>query len=196
LCVTISMISTPGRRCREAEANMAEPAKHRLHWPGLSACAAAFSTLGLAGTLVSPPRPFLLWNASASSPVGLYVIERGRIPRMGEMAIAWLPPSGHRLAAIRNYLPARVPLVKPVAAVSGSRICAIGSAILVNGRLAALRRTHDSTDRPMPWWSGCERLGKGDLLLLSPDASAFDGRYFGVTRARDVVGTARLLWRR
>jgi type IV secretory pathway protease TraF len=48
----------------------------------------------------------------------------------------------------------------------------------------------------MPWWSGCERLGKGDLLLLSPDEGAFDGRYFGVTRAREVVGTARLLWRR
>lgn len=128
--------------------------------------------------------------------MGLYVIKRGRTPLLEEMAIAWPPPRGRRLAAIRNYLPARVPLVKPVAAVSGSRICAIGRAILVDGRLAALRRAHDSSDRPMPWWSGCERLGKGDLLLLSPDADAFDGRYFGATRAKDVVGTAKLLWRR
>lgn len=115
---------------------------------------------------------------------------------MGEMVIAWPPPRGRRLAATRHYLPAGVPLVKPVAAVSGSRICAIGSAIRVNGRLAAFRRAHDYSDRPMPWWSGCERLGKGDLLLLSSDAGAFDGRYFGASRAGDVVGTARLLWRR
>jgi type IV secretory pathway protease TraF len=114
---------------------------------------------------------------------------------VGEMAIAWPPRSSGRLAAIRNYLPARVPLVKLVAAVSGSRICAVGRAILVNGRRAAFRRARDPSDRPMPWWSGCERLGKGDLLLLSPDADAFDGRYFGVTRANDVVGTAKLLWR-
>jgi type IV secretory pathway protease TraF len=175
---------------------MAEPAKRLLQWPGLPASAAAFSVLVLAGTLLAPPRPLLLWNASASSPVGLYAIKRGHVPRVGDMVIAWPPPSGGRLAAIRNYLPAGVPLVKPVAAVSRSRVCAIGSAILVNGRLAAFRRTHDSSDRPMPWWSGCERLGKGDLLLLSPDPMAFDGRYFGVTRARDVVGTAKLLWRR
>jgi hypothetical protein len=115
-CATISTISTPGRRCPEAEANMAELATRPLRWSGLPAAAAAFSTLALAGTLVSPPRPLLLWNSSASSPLGLYAIERGRIPRVGEMAIAWPPRSSGRLAAIRNYLPARVPLVKLVAA--------------------------------------------------------------------------------
>ena len=175
---------------------MAEPAKRLFCWPGLPASAAAFSTLALAGTLFSPPRPFLLWNASPSSPVGLYVVMPGRSPRAGEIVIAWAPPSARHLAAIRNYLPASVPLVKPVAAVSGSRICASRLAIFVNGRLAAFRRAHDYSDRPMPWWLGCERLGKGDLLLLSSDANAFDGRYFGVTRAGEVVGKARLLWRR
>jgi type IV secretory pathway protease TraF len=90
-----------------------------------------------------------------------------------------------------------VPLVKRVAAVSGARICANRNTILVNGRLAALRTARDPSGRPMPRWSGCVTLGKGDLMLLASRApSAFDGRYFGVTRASDVVGKARLLWRR
>ena len=110
------------------------------------------------------------------------------------MVIAWPPPKAREVAAIRNYLPSRVPLVKPVAAVSGAHVCAKRSTIFVNGRLAALRRARDPSGRPMPWWSGCERLGKGDLFLLSPHAGAFDGRYFGVTRAGEVIGTARLLW--
>lgn len=162
---------------------------------GFAASAVVSSALALA-TLLFQPRPFFLWNASSSSPVGLYAVMPGRSPRAGEMAIAWAPPGARRLAAIRNYLPAKVPLVKPVAAVSGSRICAGEGAIFVNGRLVAFRRARDPAGRPMPWWSGCERLGKGDFFLLSPDANAFDGRYFGVTRAGELVGTARLLWRR
>jgi len=155
-----------------------------------------FSALALAGILLVPPRPFLLWNASASSPVGLYAVMPGDSLRAGETVIAWAPPGARRLAEIRNYLPAGVPLVKQVAAVSSARICAIGAKIFVNGRLAAFRLVRDPFGRPMPWWSGCERLNAGDLFLLSPDADAFDGRYFGATRPGEVIGKALLLWRR
>jgi type IV secretory pathway protease TraF len=113
------------------------------------------------------------------------------------MVIAWAPPSARRLAARRHYLPARVPLVKRVAAVSGARVCAIRAKIIVDGRVAVARRAHDPAGRPMPWWSGCIRLGKGDLFLLSSSApDSFDGRYFGPTRAGEIVGKAKLLWRR
>ena len=152
--------------------------------------------LALGAILFRPPTPLLLWNASASSPVGLYAIVPGRSPRAGEMAIAWPPPEARKIAAVRGYLPVRVPLVKQVAAVAGARICAKRSAIFLNGRLAALRRAKDPSGRPLPWWSGCERLGKDDLFLLSPSADAFDGRYFGATGVREVIGTARLPWTR
>ncbi len=87
-------------------------------------------------------------------------------------------------------------MVKSVAATSGSRVCAHGRTILVNGRLAAVRRRRDPSGRPMPWWSGCERLNDGKLFLLSSNSDAFDGRYFGVTRPGEVIGTARPLWLR
>jgi type IV secretory pathway protease TraF len=174
---------------------MAEPAKRPFHWPGLPASAIVLLTLALAGTLAFEPRPLLLWNATGSSPIGLYEIKAGSSPLTGETVIAWPPPRARRLAAIRHYLPARVPLVKPVAATSGSRICARRVTILVDGRLVAFRRRRDPSGRLMPWWSGCKHLSNGDLFLLSPGKDAFDGRYFGVTRAGDVIGTARLLWR-
>ena len=176
---------------------MAEPASMpAINRAAIKASTAAFCTLALSAILFWPPPLLLLWNVSASSPVGLYGVVPERSPRAGEMIIAWPPKRVREIASTRDYLPARVPLVKPVAAVSGARVCAIRSAIFVNGRLTALRRARDLSGRLLPWWSGCERLGKSDLFLLSPDADAFDGRYFGITRTGEVIGTARLLWAR
>ena len=166
--------------------------KWRIGWVATGALCTA-----LAGTLVRKSAPVLLWNASPSSPVGLYRVRYSRTPGPGDTAIAWPPRAVRRLAARRHYLPAGVPLVKKVAAAAGARVCASGPTILVNGRPAALRRSHDRAGRPLPWWSGCRALGKGDLFLLSPGVSeAFDGRYFGITRPADVIGEGELLWKR
>jgi type IV secretory pathway protease TraF len=172
---------------------MAEPALG-LDRRRLATSAVPF-VLALAGTLLCPPRPLLLWNASPSTPEGLYAVWPGSSLQVGETVIAWPPPDARRLAAKRNYLPARVPLVKWAAAVSGGRVCANRGMIFINGRLAALRRARDPSGRPMPWWSGCKRLGHGNLFLLSSDPNGFDGRYFGLTQPVEVIGKARLLWR-
>ena len=153
--------------------------------------------MGIAFTLFWPPRPVLVWNASASSRIGLYaVLSRGQL-RVGDTAVAWAPASARRLAAARHYLPASVPLVKRVAAVADDRVCARRRTIVVNGRSVALRRARDSSGRQMPRWSGCHVLRPGELFLLSSNApDAFDGRYFGVTSSSQIVGKARLLWPR
>ena len=149
----------------------------------------------MAATIIRPPRPLLVWNASASSPMGLYRVTRARGVRAGDMAIAWAPAVARRLAAQRHYLPANVPLVKRVAASGGDRVCAAGEVVFVNGRFLALRRLSDGAGRPMPWWNGCRQLEDGELFLLaSGSADSFDGRYFGITGPQDVVGRARLLW--
>jgi conjugative transfer signal peptidase TraF len=146
-------------------------------------------------TMIWPPRPALVWNASASSPIGLYRVEApGELAR-GDMVVAWAPREARRLAAERHYLPSNVPLVKRVAAGPGDRVCAAGEAVFVNGELAARRREADLSGRPLPAWSGCFDLVQGQLLLLMPGEGSFDGRYFGLTSARDVVGRARLIWR-
>jgi conjugative transfer signal peptidase TraF len=158
---------------------------------------AALAGIALLCTLPLHPRPLLLWNASASSRVGLYLVSAPGKAQVGDMVVAWPPLDASRLASERRYLPAGVPLVKRVAGASGDRVCASGGRLFVDGRIAAVRQRHDPSGRPMPWWSGCTRLGRGDLLLLGTGgARSFDGRYFGVSRAAQVIGRARLLWPR
>lgn len=165
--------------------------------PATGALAACAICGALAASLAWPPAPRLLWNASPSSPLGLYLIGSPADLSPGGIAIAWPPPGARRLAAQRHYLPANVPLVKTVVAVGGARVCALGRRITVDGRQAALRRLRDPSGRRLPWWSGCRRLRTGEIFLLSPHVpDAYDGRYFGATRASEVIGSGTLLWPR
>lgn len=146
---------------------------------------------GLAATLVWTPRPLLVWNASASAPIGAYAIANPKGAGTGDMVIARTPAPWVRFAGERSYIPVGVPLVKRVAASSGDTVCAIGGRIFVNGRPAAERRRLDGFGRLLPWWTGCIALGRDHVLLLMDNPQSFDGRYFGPTRREDIVGKAR-----
>lgn len=162
-----------------------------------TAFAAALALLGcgVAATIVLSPRPLLVWNASASAPIGLYRVGRVDGVGKGDMVIARLAEPYRSLAAKRHYLPANVPLVKRVAAVPGDRVCARGKLVFVNDRLAVARLEADARGRAMPWWRGCVRLGPTQLLLLmTSNPASFDGRYFGISERRDVIGRAKPLW--
>ncbi len=152
------------------------------------------AALGL--TIVRPPAPRLLWNASRSVPIGLYAVSSGAVPQRGDMVAARPPFAEQRLAARRHYLPLGIPMVKLVAAVAGDDICAAGAVISVNGRPVAWRRQVDAAGRPLPRWAGCIRLGSGMVLLMGEAPDSFDGRYFGPSPARDLIGTATALWLR
>lgn len=148
-------------------------------------------------TMVFPPAPRLVWNASASAPIGLYGVSPGAPVEAGEMVIARVPDPWRMLAAQRGYIPANVPLVKRVAAAAGDEVCAFGEVIFLNGKWLAGRRAEDARGQAMPWWDGCVRLRGRQLFLLMPGGPAsFDGRYFGVTEGSEVIGKARLLWAR
>lgn len=148
------------------------------------------------GSVVFPPAPRLVWNASASAPIGLYAVAPGSFAEPGDMVIARVPKRFRRLAATRRYLPMNVPLVKRVAAAAGDEVCALGQEIFVNGRWIAERRVVDGAGRIMPTWSGCVRLRGRQLFLMMDAPASFDGRYFGITDGADIVGKARLLWAR
>lgn len=163
--------------------------------PFVTSLGLALLVVALLATLIHQPRPRLVWNLTESSPVGLYRVGHAGRLQVGTMVVAWPPGAARRLGAQRRYLPSNVPLVKRVAAAAGDRVCALGNRLLVNDRLVVRRRASDRHGRPMPWWRGCRTLLEGDLLLLmtaTPDS--FDGRYFGVTRRAQVIGSARLIW--
>lgn len=147
----------------------------------------------LGATVVARPAPRLVWNASASAPIGFYVITYRSAIRRGSMVLARLPMPVRRFAAERHYLPFNVPLVKHVAGVVGDRICARGATIFRDGEPIAARKVRDMHGRPLPSWHGCRRLRDGELFLLNAPADSFDGRYFGVTTSADVIGKAHKL---
>jgi conjugative transfer signal peptidase TraF len=150
------------------------------------------SVLATSASLVPTPR--LVWNASASAPTGFYWRVAGR-PSRGDLVLARAPLWARRLAAERHYLPIEVPIAKRVAAVEGDVVCASGDAIFIDGRLVAHRLSSDRMGRPLPQWEGCETLGAGEFFLLMGDVpESFDGRYFGVTERRDIIGRLVPLW--
>lgn len=80
--------------------------------------------LGLIGlAALARPAPWLVWNASASAPIGLYRVLPGK-PASGDLVLVRTPDSARQLAAERGYLPHDVPLVKRVAALDGDTVCA------------------------------------------------------------------------
>lgn len=157
--------------------------------------AAAIGMITLPAIL--PPRPLLVWNASASAPIGLYAVAPPRALKRGDIVLVRLPESARALAARRHYLPANVPAIKRIAGVAGDRICARGTEIWIGRSKVAVRLVRDGAGRPLPAWSGCRRLRFDELFLLMTSATAsFDSRYFGPVPTANIVGRARLLWPR
>ena len=139
--------------------------------------------------------PVLVWNRTYSVPVGLYRIAPSLHPR-GEMAAVCLPAATAAFAAGRGYLPAKVLLLKPIAAVRGDRVCRWNASILINGRRRAVATVQDRAGRAMPVWRGCRLLAEGDLFLMSASRDSFDSRYFGIISTSAIIGRAIPLWTR
>lgn len=140
------------------------------------------------------PSPWLVWNASASAPVGLYRIG-SETPARGDLVLVRAPKSAADLAAERGYLPRNMALVKHLAALPGEHVCAFNEAIIIGGEIVARRLATDAQSRPLPWWNACRRLADNEIFLLGSDANrSFDSRYFGPVPAANIIGRLVPLW--
>lgn len=154
---------------------------------GLTACAAL--------TRASPPS--LIWNTTASAPIGLYRVLSPRPMRRGDLVAIAPPPALANALARRGVLPLGVPLIKPVAGLPGDLVCRHRRTITVAGRTLASARLRDSHGRPLPAWSGCRLIGDDELFLLNAARDdSFDGRYFGPISAQGLLGPVAPLWTR
>jgi conjugative transfer signal peptidase TraF len=150
-----------------------------------------FATMGVAAaSFVSVPVK-LMWNASASVPIGLYEIEPANHPAVTDL-LAIMPPKPLADFLVgRGYIGRGVPLMKRVMALPGQEVCRIGLDITVDGVPLGDALDRDRMGRPLPVWQGCQRIADGDLFLMNPDArDSLDGRYFGPLPARGVIGRA------
>jgi conjugative transfer signal peptidase TraF len=153
------------------------------------------ATVGVALTAFIDLPKKLIWNASASVPLGLYAITATDQLSIGDhVAIDPTEPLASFLAE-RGYLPRGVPMLKTIAAIPGQRVCRIGSKIIIDGKAVGKTRNCDRLGRVLPVWQGCRSIGEGQFFLMNVSVpESFDGRYFGSTPATAIIGKALPLW--
>ena len=154
-----------------------------------------FAAMGAAVAAFIPTPTRLVWNATASAPVGLYTIapaDRLEVPEL----VAVMPPEP--LAAFmaeRGYIARGVPLLKRVVGLPGQRVCRLRSTITVDGIEMGEALERDSLGRDLPIWQGCRVVGDDQLFLMNWEVrDSLDGRYFGPIPAASVIGRAVPLW--
>ena len=149
----------------------------------------------LAFSWCAHPAAWLLWNASASVPIGLYAVHPVGSLRVGQLLIVRPPTPLARFLAARRYLPIGVPLIKHVAALPGQAVCRRGRVITVDGTIEAEALNRDTRGRALPVWQGCQKIAPHEVFLLNigvPDS--LDGRYFGPLPDATIIGRATPLW--
>src|SRR5690606_10092228 len=123
----------------------------------LAVTALAAISIAAASAVETPLR--LIWNATASAPVGFYTVEPADALDVPEL-VAVLPPEP--LAAFmaeRGYIARGVPLLKRVLGLPGQRVCRLRSTITVNGIEMGEALERDSLGRNLPVWQGCRVIG-------------------------------------
>ena len=139
--------------------------------------------------------PRFIWNASASVPIGLYIVGRATQLQIDDLVVVTPPEDVAAFLADGGYLPRGVPLLKRVLALPGQTVCRIGRTITVDSIAVGDARERDSHGRALPLWQGCRVVAEGDVFLMNrQSADSFDGRYFGPLPIASVVGRAKPLW--
>ena len=126
----------------------------------------ALAVIGIAAASTVETPTKLIWNSTASAPVGFYTVEPADRIEVPEL-VAVIPPEplAHFMVE-RGYVGRGVPLLKRVLGLPGQRVCRTGRAITVDG------------------------IEMGEAL----ERDSLDGRYFGPIPANSVIGRARPLW--
>ena len=155
------------------------------HGWAIATCAATLG-VGLSALFLSLPE--LIWNASASVPIGLYAVRPPGSLEVAEL-VAVMPPA--TLASFldeRHYLP-RLAHAQSRPRASGPNCLPRRSPITVDRIAMGDALDRDSAGRPLPAWQGCRHIPDGDVFLVNwQSEDSLDGRYFGLLPVTTVVG--------
>lgn len=145
--------------------------------------------------LVSGHRPELMWNASASVPIGFYRVSPPGHIEVADLVAVMPPDELSDFLAERGYLARGVPLIKRVLALSGTTVCRDGATIVAYDHAYGQAHDRDRLGRPLPAWKGCRRLADGEVFLMNWDApDSMDGRYFGPLPASTIIARVTPIW--
>ncbi len=150
-----------------------------------------FATLLAGAPALCRPVPQLLWNASASVPIGLYFVSPAGTLHVGELVVVKPPEALAKFLAERGYLAIGVPLLKHILALPGQTVCRTGRSITVDGRTMGRALELDHAGRILPSWLGCWIVADDEVFFMNWRSEySFDGRYFGPLPASTIVGTS------
>ena len=94
----------------------------------------AAATLGIAIAGFVPTAPRLLWNASASVPIGFYTVAPADRIEMPDL-VAVMPPEPFASYMVdRGYVARDVPLLKRVIGLPGDTVQLVGGQVILNGQ--------------------------------------------------------------
>ena len=157
--------------------------------------AGALAIMGVGYPGLTPMPIKLIWNASASAPIGFYSIDFDGPFDVTDLVAVDAPEPLAAFMAERGYLPNGVPLLKRVLGVSGQTVCRSGRTITVDGIAMGAALERDRIGRELPVWQGCRRIQTGEVFLMNWQVrDSLDGRYFGLTSTDQIIGHAVPLW--
>ena len=163
----------------------------RLGWM-ITTCIAA---LAFGGSMLLEPAPLLIWNASASVPIGLYAVHSLGMLNRGDLVLVRPPQAIASFLQQRGYLAMGVPILKQVLALPGQAVCRSGRTIIVDEITVGDALDRDRRGRSLPVWQGCQIVADGEVFLMNRQSeNSFDGRYFGLLPASTIVGRLTPLW--
>ncbi|CAM5761102.1 hypothetical protein LMIY3S_00027 [Labrys miyagiensis] len=137
----------------------------------------------------------LIWNASASVPIGLYEIASADRLAVSDLVAIRAPEPLGRFLADRGYLPLGVPLMKRILALPGQQVCRAGHTVTVDGIAEGEALARDSQGQSLPVWQGCCVIAEGEVFVMNRSVrDSLDGRYFGPVSASLIIGRAIPLW--
>ncbi|RJT27842.1 S26 family signal peptidase [Mesorhizobium waimense] len=157
--------------------------------------ASVLATMGVGYPGLTSMPTKLIWNASASAPIGLYTIDLEGPFEIGDLVAVKASEPLASFLADRGYLPRGVPLLKRIVAASGQSVCRSNLTITVDGIEAGVALQRDRAGRDLPVWQGCRRVSTGEVFLMNWQVrDSLDGRYFGLISTAQIIGRAVPLW--
>ncbi len=181
---------TPGsdaphaHRARKRPAWTARPGGHEPR----ARCPRSSLVLGVLVLAAVVSTRWVRLNLSPSVPRGLYLLRAVMLP-LPHGTLVLLPAP----ASIHPWWPTSTPLLKPVAAIAGEEVCGIWDHLWVQGEWYGPVYT-EADGKPLPHLEGCVVVPEGAVFLASKKPRSLDGRYFGMTRVRDLTAQAIALW--
>jgi conjugative transfer signal peptidase TraF len=144
--------------------------------------------------LVLESPKWLIWNRTASAPIGLYWVSNAP-PSIGCWGVVSAESEVATWSREHGFIGKDWPLIKLVSGLEGDEICRHNERISINGVNAARAHSIDRYGRSLPSWSGCFKVTRAQAFLLSSHPESLDGRYFGATDLRNIEGRATLVFK-